>query len=269
MIVVHKRKLLLAAIGLLSVVVLAVLILKSPEPALETAAPVVNWGLSFQKEGETPRGNVSAQELRKFDAYFVGDETEKKIYLTFDCGYENGNTPAILEALKKHGAKATFFAVGNFLSDNRELIGQIVKEGHTVGNHTFSHPDMSAISSEQSFREELAKNEALYREITGGEMAKFYRPPQGKFSEENLKMAQKLSYQTIFWSLAYVDWYVDDQPDPEEAIALLTKRIHPGAIVLLHNTSKTNAKILDRLLTKWENLGYSFTALDELAKAKR
>ena len=137
--------------------------------------------------------------------------------------------------------------------------------GHTVGNHTFHHPDMSKISDAAAFREELEALETLYKETTGQEMTKFYRPPQGKYSEQNLKQASELGYKTFFWSLAYVDWYVDKQPTHEQAFEKLTTRIHPGAIVLLHSTSKTNAEILDELLTKWEAAGYTFGTLQELA----
>lgn len=140
----------------------------------------------------------------------------------------------------------------------------MTEEGHTVANHTLSHPDMSKISSVENFQKELSGVESLYKEITGTDMIKYYRPPQGIYSTENLKMAQQLGYQTFFWSLAYVDWYQDNQPDPQEAIAKLTKRIHPGAIVLLHSTSSTNAQILDELLDKWEEMGYSFHSLNEL-----
>ena len=191
-------------------------------------------------------------------------QKKKVIYLTFDAGYENGNTPAILEALKKHQVPATFFVVGNFVSDNPDLIRQMVAEGHTVGNHTFSHPDMSKISSMDAFTQELQGLEKLYEEITGTPMTKFYRPPQGIYSTSNLSMAKELGYHTFFWSLAYVDWYQDKQPSREEAFDKLLKRIHPGAIVLLHNTSSTNAAILDELLTKWEEMGYHFDSLQHL-----
>ena len=112
--------------------------------------------------------------------------------------------------------------------------------------------------------DELEKNEALYREVTGQEMPKLYRPPQGKFCESNLRMAQQLGYRTVFWSLAYVDWYQDEQPTPEQAFEKLVPRVHPGAVVLLHSTSSTNAAILDELLTRWEELGYSFGRLEEI-----
>ena len=123
---------------------------------------------------------------------------------------------------------------------------------------------MSQISDTTSFQKELQSVEDAYREITGQEMQKFYRPPQGKYSEPNLKMAQELGYTTVFWSLAYVDWYQDNQPTAEQAFEKLIPRIHPGAVVLLHSTSKTNCEILDELLTKWESLGYSFGTLQEL-----
>ena len=142
----------------------------------------------------------------------------------------------------------------------------MVDEGHTVGNHTYSHPDMSKISSKESFSEELNKVENIYQNITGEPMTKYYRPPQGKYSESNLKMAQELGYKTFFWSLAYVDWYQDDQPTKAEAFDKLLGRIHPGAIVLLHSTSSTNAEILDELLTKWEEMGYTFKPLSNLTE---
>ena len=140
----------------------------------------------------------------------------------------------------------------------------MIAEGHTVGNHTLTHPDMSGISSMEAFKKQLEGVENLYKEATGESMTKFYRPPQGIYSTTNLSMAKELGYKTFFWSLAYVDWYQDNQPDPQEAIAKLTKRIHPGAIVLLHSTSSTNAQILDELLDKWEEMGYSFHSLNEL-----
>lgn len=207
---------------------------------------------------------ATIEELAQYNAFFAEDTEEKKIYLTFDAGFENGNTPAILDALKKHQAPATFFVVGNFISENKDLIKRMETEGHIVGNHTMTHPDMSKISTKESFQKELSDVEKIYREITGKEMTKFYRPPQGIYSTQNLSMARELGYHTFFWSLAYVDWYQDNQPDPQEAIAKLTKRIHPGAIVLLHSTSSTNAQILDELLDKWEAMGYSFHSLNEL-----
>ena len=228
------------------------------------AAQTDNWGLGFGADGTKPTGNVTPDELKTYDAYYVGSGDDKVIYLTYDCGYENGNTAPILDALKKHNAPATFFVVGHFLETAPDLVKRMVEEGHTVGNHTYHHPDMSSISNLASFQKEVDDTAALYQEITGQEMTKYYRPPQGKYSTENLKMAKELGYHTFFWSLAYVDWNVDSQPTKEQAFDKLLPRIHPGAIVLLHSTSKTNGEIMDELLTKWEEMGYRFAPLSEL-----
>lgn len=222
-----------------------------------------NWGLSFQEDGKPPVADVSAQELEPYDAYYMEETEEKVLYLTFDAGYENGYMPAILDALKKHNVQATFFVVGHYLESSPDLVKRMVEEGHIVGNHSYHHPDMSQMGKEE-FQKELGELETLYKEICGEEMTKFYRPPQGKFSESNLQIAKELGYKTFFWSLAYMDWDVNQQPSHEEAIDKLTKRIHPGAIVLLHSTSKTNAEILDELLTKWEEMGYVFKSLEQL-----
>ena len=238
-------------------------------PTKETSASVqsASWGLSFQEEGKRPAGNATIDDLKQYNAYYASDTDEKIRYLTFDAGYENGNTPAILEALKKHQAPAVFFAVGNFIKDNPDLIKRMITEGHIVGNHTMTHPDMSQISSMESFQKELEGVEELYTSVTGEPMTKFYRPPRGVYSTENLSMAKELGYSTFFWSLAYVDWIQEQQPSKEEAFQKLIPRIHPGAIVLLHNTSSTNAAILDELLTKWEEMGYQFHSIKELTEA--
>lgn len=252
-------------LGMIAVLVGAIALLQgTKEEAVGVSAEITNWGLSFQQEGKTPVGNAGVAELAKYDGFFVGDEQEKEIYLTFDAGYENGDTEKILDALKKHGVSATFFLVGNYLETQPALVKRMVEEGHAVGNHTWSHPDMSKIESQAAFQEELAKVEAKYKEITGEEMQKLYRPPQGKYCRSNLEMAKEMGYKTVFWSLAYVDWYNDKQPTKEEAFSKLLPRIHPGAVVLLHSTSRTNGEIMDELLTKWEEMGYKFGKIESL-----
>ena len=236
---------------------------------VQTSANVLNaenWGLGFGTEGKQPTGNVSTETLAEYNAYYVGDDAEKVIYLTFDCGYENGNTEPILDALKKHNAQGTFFVVGHFLESAPDIVKRMVEEGHTVGNHTYNHPDMSKISDKAAFEKEMSDVETAFEELTGQEMIKYYRPPQGKYSTQNLQMAKELGYHTFFWSLAYVDWYQDKQPTKEEAFDKLVGRIHPGAIVLLHSTSSTNAQVLDELLSKWEEMGYTFKPLSDLVQ---
>ena len=227
-----------------------------------------NWGLSFPTEGQSPVGNATPEDLARYDAYFLGDTDKKVIYLTFDCGYENGCTEKILDALKKHHAPAAFFVVGNMVETAPDIVKRMGDEGHIVGNHTYHHPDMSAIAAQEDFEQELESLAELYQQTTGRELSHYYRPPQGKYRPENLQQAQALGYRTIFWSLAYVDWYQDNQPTPEAAYAKLLPRIHNGAIVLLHSTSRTNADILDDLLSKWEDMGFSFASLDDLPAVK-
>jgi peptidoglycan-N-acetylmuramic acid deacetylase len=228
------------------------------------AIPTGAWGLHFSEDGRAPTGNAPKQALAKYDAVYLGDEGRKRIYLTFDAGYENGATEAILDALAKHHAPAAFFLVGNYLEQNPALVQRMSNEGHIVGNHTWHHYDMSKIADRATFEQELSSVEAAYEQAVGSPMPKYYRPPQGVYSEENLQMAQQLGYRTVFWSLAYRDWLQDDQPEAEEAFSKLIGRIHNGAVLLLHATSSTNAAILDELLTKYEQMWYRFGTLDEL-----
>ena len=223
-----------------------------------------NWGLSFRQEGAAPIGPAGTEQLAKYDAVYLGDSSKQVIYLTFDAGYENGCTEKILDVLKKHEVPAAFFLVGNYIEKNADLVRRMVEEGHIVGNHTMHHHDMSKISDKESFEKELMELEDLFRDTTGKELPKYYRPPQGVYSESNLQMAKDLGYRTVFWSLAYVDWNNDAQPTAEEAYSKLLPRIHNGAVVLLHSTSATNAEILDELLTKWKDMGYSFGCIEEL-----
>ncbi len=227
-----------------------------------------NWGLSFKEEGNAPIANATSDELEKYDAYYIGDTSDKNIYLTFDAGFENGYTEHILDTLSIHEVPATFFLVGHYLESQPELVQRMVDEGHIVGNHTYSHPDMTTLSEINTFSEQLSSLERLYKDIIGEDMLKVYRPPQGKYNEDNLRLAKQLGYTTFFWSLAYVDWYTDNQPTKQEALEKLIPRMHDGAIVLLHSTSSTNAEILDEFITTLKEEGYSFKPLSELIKSQ-
>ena len=253
-----KRDLLILLIAV--VIALAVSVSVFASSALSTGS----WGLSFRQEGAPPIGNAGKDQLRQYQAAYIGNTNEKVLYLTFDAGYENGCTAKILDTLKEKQVPAAFFLVGNYIRQSPDLVRRMVAEGHTVGNHTMHHYDMSRLSDKASFSKELTDLEALYKETVGQELPKFYRPPQGIYSEENLKMAQELGYKTLFWSLAYVDWNNDSQPTREAAFAKLLPRTHNGAVVLLHSTSKTNAEILGELIDKWKAMGYRFGTLEEL-----
>ena len=254
------RKYNIAAILAACLAIAALIIVQFSDAVVKTGA----WGLSFRQENAPPIGPASSQELSRFNAAYLGDTRQKEIYLTFDAGYENGCTAKILDILKKHNAPAAFFLVGNYIEKNADLVRRMVAEGHIVGNHTMHHYDMSKLTDKESFSQELTDLEKLFLEITGKEMPKYYRPPQGVYSQDNLIMARDLGYKTVFWSLAYVDWNNDKQPTADHAFSKLLPRIHNGAVVLLHSTSQTNAEILDELLTLWEQQGYTFYSIDRL-----
>ncbi len=255
--VITRRQTMGILAGCFAAVLMLTAIVTRPSVA-PTAASVGNWGLSFREDGQPPVGNATAAELAQYDAYYIGDTGEKTLYITFDAGYENGHTASILDTLKKHKIQAAFFIVGHYLDSAPALVKRMVAEGHIVGNHTYHHSDMSAIADETAFRNELTATEEAYAAIVGSPMPKLYRPPQGKYSVDNLRMAKALGYKTLFWSLAYVDWNKNSQPTPQQAYDKLLPRIHNGAVVLLHSTSSTNAQILDELLMKWKEMGYSF-----------
>ena len=256
-----RKKDILVLLGALCAVA-ALILTQLSGGVLETGA----WGLSFPQEGQPPTGPASVQQLQQYSAAYLGDTTQPVLYLTFDAGYENGCTEKILDVLKKQEVPAAFFLVGNYIEKNADLVRRMVDEGHIVGNHTMHHYDMSKLSDREAFSKELTDLEELFRQTTGKELPKYYRPPQGIYSQENLAMAKEMGYQTVFWSLAYVDWNNDRQPTREEAFAKLLPRVHNGAVVLLHSTSATNAEILDEQLTKWKAMGYRFKSIDQLFK---
>lgn len=222
------------------------------------------WGLHFEKENSPPVPNLEDSRLNPHNAYYHGNLNKKVIYITFDAGYENGYTQQILDALKKHNAPACFFVVGPYIEENPRIVKRMAEEGHTVGNHSYSHPDMRGKSKEE-FLWQLEKTEQAYMEAVGSPMPKFYRPPEGKFSDENLQWANEAGYTTVLWSSAYVDWNNDNQPTRRYAMKKISRRTFDGAIFLLHSTSATNARILDSRLTAWEQRGYTFGDIKNLA----
>ncbi len=254
----RKRDIFLLLCAFLAVT--AMVLVQFSNDSVETGA----WGLSFRQENTAPIGPASSEELARFNAAYLGNTQQKVIYLTFDAGYENGCTEKILDVLKKHEVSAAFFLVGNYIEKNADLVRRMVAEGHIVGNHTMHHPDMSQLDTKEAFSKELTDLEELYRSITGQEMARYYRPPKGIYSKDNLRYAKELGYKTVFWSLAYVDWNNDKQPSAETAFNKLIPRVHDGAVVLLHSTSQTNAEIMDELLTRWKEMGYRFESIDKL-----
>ncbi|NLG82958.1 MAG: delta-lactam-biosynthetic de-N-acetylase [Bacilli bacterium] len=222
------------------------------------------WGYKLGKPGEKPDvGALYESIIKRHNAYYMDDNTSKKLYLTFDAGYENGNTPKILDVLKKYNVPATFFLVGDYLKKEEALVKRMVKEGHIVGNHTWSHPDLTKLDKE-AYKEELQKFEDYYQKLTGKKPLKILRPPAGTFSDRSLAIADELGYYTIFWSVAYKDWEVDKVRGWEYAYNSVMRRIHPGAIILLHSVSKDNADALERIIVDLQNQGYEFAPITDL-----
>ena len=202
------------------------------------------------------------------NAIYADTEAAKKgdkvIYLTFDAGYENGNVAKILDVLKKHNATGAFFILENLIKREPQLVKRMADEGHLVCNHTLSHPDMTKVDTIEKFSEQVTGLEKLALDTLGIEMAKFYRPPEGRFSRRDLEFAKELGYKTVFWSFAYADWDNGKQPSTQYAENKILENAHPGEIMLLHPTSATNAAVLDSVLTKLENEGYRFGSLDSI-----
>ena len=228
-----------------------------------TSASSDNWYFHHTKDGARPPIPAEMSYITEHNGYFIGPD-EKVIYLTFDAGYENGNVARILDILKEEEVPGAFFILENLVTRNTDLVKRMAEEGHSVCNHTASHRDMTKIQTKEEFEAELAKMEEIYKEYTGCEIAKFYRPPEGKLSEPNVKWADELGYKTVMWSFAHADWDNAKQPNPESATEKILAETHNGEIILLHPTSATNAEILPTLIREWKKMGYRFGTLDEL-----
>lgn len=229
----------------------------------------LNWYCKREKDHRTPDIPSELSFVYDYNAYSCdknhtsyGDE-EKIIYLTFDAGYENGNVEKTLDILKEEKVTAAFFVLGNLIERNTALVKRMSEEGHLVCNHTYSHKNMSA-ESRESLISELKKLENVYNEKTGLCMPKFYRPPEGKFSLENLKALKDSGYKTIFWSFAYADWDNNNQMSATAAKKKIFDNLHNGEIMLLHPTSATNAEIMNDMICELRSQGYRFGTLDEL-----
>lgn len=220
----------------------------------------IDWWIVPNKDHQTPRVNTDINfKLEDYDAYYVGDTSKKVLYLTFDEGYENGYTSKILNILKENDVKAIFFVTLPYVKDNPDLIKRMVDEGHIVGNHSHHHPSMPDYAvNEAKFNKEFSDVEDLFKEITGTDMPKVFRPPMGKYSERSLAMTKNLGYKTLFWSFAYHDWDINKQPNPDTAKEKIVSNFHNGSVMLIHAVSKTNTEILDYVLKEAKNQGYSF-----------
>lgn len=233
------------------------------------SAEVTGWYCRRNSEHKQPLAASDISYVEDYGGYYIdhrhGDDAEEKVvYLTFDAGYENGNVARILDTMKEEDVKGAFFILGNLITKNSDLVRRMADEGHTVCNHTNTHKDMTKFTSAEELGAELEALEALYREHIGGEMSKYYRPPEGKFDRRTMEYVHSLGYKTIFWSFAYADWDNNSQMSRDAANRKIMDNIHNGAVILLHPTSATNAEILGDVIRELKGQGYRFGTLDEL-----
>ncbi len=222
----------------------------------------IGWGLKKEK-GKAPSVPKSVTaNFEKFNAFYLGDETEKNLYLTFDEGYENGYSEKILDVLKKTDTPAAFFVTGDYIKTQPELVKRMQREGHIVGNHTNNHPSMPDKTDSECINEIKSLNE-IYENLTGEKM-KYIRPPMGEFSERTLSISNDLGYKTVFWSFAYVDWKINESKGADYAYESVMPYLHNGAVILLHAVSKDNADALERIITSAKESGYVFKSLDTI-----
>ncbi|MDD6259947.1 MAG: polysaccharide deacetylase family protein [Clostridiales bacterium] len=244
---------------------------------LTTAAAIIpgaadnayNWYCIRTPGNKRPPCPAEMSFVDKLGGFYIDknktdSDTDKVVYLTFDAGYENGNVEKILDTLKDKEVTGAFFVLGNLVTSNTDLVKRMADEGHLVCNHTYHHRDMSKYTDKAEFALELTSLEDAYRKLTGREMSKYYRPPEGRFTEQNLKFAQEMGYSTVFWSFAYADWDNNKQPSAEYALKKILSNVHNGAVILLHPTSSTNAEIMPQLIDSLKSSGYRFGTLDEL-----
>ncbi len=237
---------------------------KYQETSGETVQGIERWWLKRNENHQTPEVSDYI-DLSKYDAYYVNPKCKKKkIFLTFDCGYENGFTPKILDVLKKQKVVAAFFVTKPFIREGRELIRRMKKEGHIVGNHMVHHKSMPTLSDRDN-KQEIIDCAEYCKEATGYEMDHFIRPPMGEYNEKTLKLTKSMGYKTIFWSMAYVDFDVNKQPGKQYVVEHFKKYTHNGAIPLMHNVSQSNAEALDEVITNLKKEGYQFESLKKLS----
>ena len=246
---------------------LAICLLTSPmNLQLSASEGSYSWYCKRVKDNAQPPLPSEFGFIENYQCIWRDKADSNRVYLTFDAGYENGNIEKILNVLNNKNVKGAFFVLLNLIETNPELVQRMNADGHLVCNHTAHHKDMSKIYDHDVFKSELAILSDAYLSLTGVPIAKYYRPPEGRFSENNLKTVQDLGYKTVFWSFAYADWDNNAQPSTEYAKKKILENVHNGAVILLHPTSSTNAAILEDVIDEIRAMGYEFGTLDEIVK---
>jgi peptidoglycan-N-acetylmuramic acid deacetylase len=223
---------------------------------------LLEWNFRRNNKHAVPEIPATARKLAKrYGAMYVGPDP-KLVYLTFDEGYENGNTPKILDALKRNGVSATFFVTGDFCREAPKLCRRMLAEGHVVGNHSNKHPSMPTLTSDRArFEAQFTKADAAFKKATGEHLTHLFRPPMGNYSAKSLAMTQRLGYTSVFWGFAHVDYDEKHQPPVAATVSRVLTGSHPGAIFLLHGMSTSDTAALDDIITGLREQGYEFGTL--------
>ncbi|MCL2462102.1 MAG: polysaccharide deacetylase family protein [Defluviitaleaceae bacterium] len=221
-----------------------------------------SWYFMKNSDHQPTRGAAEV-DISQYDGHYLGDTTQKVIYLTFDEGYEEGYTPSILDTLKEKGVKAAFFMTQTFMRDNPDLVQRISDEGHVCADHSVTHPNLPEKDDDQ-VAYEITYPADYFKSITGKDLDPFFRPPNGAYSVRTLYMTEQLGYKTIFWSYAYQDWITTDQPGKDVAYNNVMNNLHPGEILLLHAVSESNTEALPDIIDAILAQGYQFKSLYDL-----
>lgn len=224
-----------------------------------------NWWFR-RKNGHVPSGSGEFFEIAEYQGFYLNTsatEEDKVLYLTIDCGYGSSNTDAILDVFKKHEIKVTFFVTGYFLDSCPEQAKRMVAEGHTVANHSVTHANLTELTDTEIYEEIIGCEEKFF-EVTGTQMALYFRPPEGAYSRRTMQITEDLGYKTIFWSIAYNDYDKKNQPGKAYVLDHFNTYHHNGAVPLMHNDSDSNKEAMDEVITFLKEQGYRFGTLDEL-----
>ena len=243
-----------------------------PEPTVDVTTSEINslpndnngWGFVKKKDSFPEFTKGQKDMMAKYNCIYEGNPAEKVLYLTFDEGYENGYTGAILDTLKEKGVPAAFFVTGPYLEKNPDLIGRMVSEGHIVGNHSVNHPNMPSKGTKEAMQEEILNLDRRFYELYGRHMT-YFRPPEGAYSERSLAATKEIGYTTVLWSFAYKDWETDNQKGADYAFESVVPYLHNGCVILLHAVSKDNTEALGRIIDDARAKGYTFKSLDEFS----
>ncbi len=238
---------------------------KDPDNSRGLPTERIEHSYGVAKDGKPHQISVDFQKYFEKTGYkavcYDTKSTEKVLYLTFDCGWENGYTSVCLDVLREKNVPAAFFCTLDHIKSTPDLIARMINEGHIVGNHSANHADFAKISRQKMADEILECDNYLRKNF--GYSTSFFRYPEGAYTENALELVDSMGYTSVFWSCAYADWDVNKTKGADYAFETVTSRLHPGAIILLHSVSPDNAEALGKIIDWARQNGYEFKALTD------